>query len=157
MSTKIINGKKPLSAKPQGSNFVTEDIFGNTLALPEGLAKTLEEQGLEARWVNAKQLYANQGYHNRGWVVYKQASSGTIDNASFLRGNDPDGLVRRGDCILAVKKIEAAEKHRQYLKDKAERQNRTSKDAASELRQMASAGGVKTQIHEGYDEDGDEE
>ena len=151
---KIVSGKKPLSARENyKESTLTEDIFGNTLALPEGLKKELAEQGLVGRWVNAKTLYANQGYHPKNWVPYKKKSSDTIDTKDFLQGNDPSGIVRRGDCILAVKKHEDVAKHRSYLRQKADRYTRFNKEKAEELKNLARENRVNTIIDEGYNEE----
>lgn len=153
MSEKIVNGKKPLSARQSYKAAVTEDIFGNRLALPEGLKKELEDQGLEGRWVNSKELYANQGYHPKNWVPYKKKSSDTMDTRDFLSGSDPSGIIRRGDCILAVKKLEDAQKHRAYLKQKADRYTRFNKEKAEELRNYARESRVNSTVDEGYEEE----
>ncbi len=137
---KIVGGKKPLSARESYKEAaLTEDIFGNTLALPEGLKKELTEQGLVGRWVNAKTLHANQGYHPKNWIPYKKKSSGTIDTKDFLQGSDPEGIVRRGDCILAVKKTEDVQKHR--------------KEKAEELRNLARENRVNATVDEGYNDE----
>lgn len=152
--SKIIAGKKPVSARETYKNeALTEDIFGNTLALPEGLKKELAEQGLVGRWVNAKTLYANQGYHPKNWVPYKKKSSDTIDTKDFLNGSDPSGIVRRGDCILAVKKTEDVQKHRTYLRQRADRYSRYNKEKAEELRNLARENRVDMNIDEGYNEE----
>ena len=154
MSEKIMNGKKPLSAKPSKPVPLTEDIFGNTLALPEGLKKELEDQGLEGRWVNSKILYANQGYHPKNWVPYKRKNSDIMDTKDFLSGNDPSGVIRRGDCVLAVKSKEDAVKHRAFLKQRADRYTKFNKEKANELKSLARESNLNARIEEGY---GDEE
>lgn len=151
---KTVGGKKPLSARETYKNeSLTEDIFGNTLAISAGLRKELADQGLVGRWVNAKTLYANQGYHPKNWVPYKSKASGTMDNKDFLNGNDPSGIIRRGDCILAVKKNEDVAKHRSYLKQKADRYSRFNKEKAEELRTLARENRVSTIVDEGYNEE----
>ena len=64
-------------------------------------------------------------------------------------------MFRRGSLILATKSKEAAEKHRQVLRQKADRQKSYNKDKAAELRQMAKASfaDAKKVIFEGYDDD----
>lgn len=153
-ANKIVGGKKPLSARETYKEAaLTEDIFGNTLAIPEQLRKELEDQGLVGRWVNSKTLYANQGYHPKQWVPYKKKTSDTMDTKDFLNGSDPSGIVRRGDCILAVKKTEDVQKHRSYLKQKADRYTRFNKEKADELRSLARENRVSTVVDEGYNEE----
>lgn len=154
MNNKIVAGKKPLSARENYKNeSLTEDIFGNTLALPEGLKKELADQGLVGRWVNAKTLYANQGYHPKNWVPYKKKASDTMEAKDFLQGNDPSGIVRRGDCILAVKRTEDVQKHKAYLKQKANRYTKFNTEKAEELRNLARENRVNSTVDEGYNEE----
>src|SRR5258708_38384611 len=103
MSAKIVDGKKPLSAKKRsGLDSKNADAFGNKLALTADVKKELEEQGLVPRFVNAKQLTEMGGYHAKGWRVYqrphKDKASGTIDSEGSLMGNDPNVFIRRGDA-----------------------------------------------------------
>lgn len=159
MNQKVINGKKPLSSKPRPESMrtVTEDIFGNALALPIGLAQELESKGLVGRFVNSKTLYANQGYHPKGWKPYKRDASATVDTAELKFGSDPDGLVRRGDCILAVKTAEEHAKHKNWLEQKADRYKGHTKQKQRELQEQARAAGANSIVKEGYDGDDEDE
>lgn len=148
-----IAGRKPLSTKAKPSMFSTEDIFGNPLALTPELKKELEEQGLVGRWVSAKELVANQGYHKRGWRAYERKKDATMSGAESIFGRDPSGVVRRGDCILAVKTKEEVETHRAHLSEKANRYKRYSREQAMELKQMARNAGIDSEIDEGYGEE----
>jgi hypothetical protein len=131
----IINGKKPLSTKPKPSLQLGEEAFGlaNTLSLTEEIKNELTSKGYEWRFVNAKQMYANQGYHKNGWVVYKRDKK---SNDGILFGNDPEGIIRRGDSILAVKPKQQAELHREFLSQKAARAAGSDRERANDLRQM---------------------
>lgn len=159
MNPKVLNGKKPLSSKgrPSGMSNITDDIFGNQLALPEELRQEIEKKGLVARFVSSKTLYANQGYHPKGWRPYKADKAVTL-TSELKFGSDPDGLVRRGDCILAVKTVDEHAKHKDWLADKADRYKGHTKQKQRELQDQARAAGASTRVEEGYDgEDEDEE
>ena len=165
MSQGLKQGKKPLSKKPAIKDMIIreDDLFGNPLTVPPHVAADIEKQGKEARWVDARKIYDNHGYHAKGWMPYKKsdelmAKEGQ-SQSDFKSGADPDGTLRHGSLILAVKPKEAAEKHRQLLKQKAERQKGYNKQKAAEFRQMAKEGfkDAKKVIFEGYDdEDGTE-
>lgn len=150
--SKVVSGRKSVESKADSFNYMSEDVFGNRLALTPELKKELKEQGLEGRWVNYKKLLDNQGYHEKGWVAYKRKKSDTIDVGTFLGGTDPDGYIRRGDSILAVKTVGNAERHREFLKARAERQRGHAKEKADELRSMARSAGMNTTIDDRLDE-----
>lgn len=148
------SGRKPLPARGLAPMLREDDLFGNQLTLDPGLAKELKDAGLEARFVDAKKLYENGGYHPKGWEVYKRKNtSGTIGSRDFKFGNDPDGIVRRGTLILAVKKTVDAERHREFLRQKAALQSAVVPKAAEDLRRAAREGNVDTVVDETYDED----
>lgn len=158
MSKMSNNGRKALSTRQAPAHLsYLEELSGNQLKLSPEIQSELDKQGLIARWVNAKELYANQGYHKRGWVPYKQKQSDTIANKDFLDGRDPAGIIRRGDCVLAVKKVLDYEKYKNALEAKAELYSNHGKRQAQELRDLARSAGVKTSIEEGYGDDEQED
>lgn len=154
MST--VNGKKPLSQKVKQSSLSSADMFGNTLAIPEDVKADLEAKGLEPHWLNAKVVYANQGYHPKGWQVYKKDPKMLSDTMglSFKFGNDPDGIIRRGDLILGVKTKAEARKHKDYLDVRAKRGYQANADKAQEMRTLLGQSGLKNaKVLEGYDDE----
>ena len=151
MNTK--DGKKPLSAKTSKKVDSYSDLFGDATSISEELKKELEEQGLVPRWVDYKQMKEMDGYHKKGWVIYRRKNRDIIDNQEFRFGTGPDGLVRRGSMVLAVKSKADWVKHKNYLKDKAERYGAYfKKRQVSELRKLAQDSGIKTTIVEGYED-----
>ena len=155
-SNAIKNGKKPIKAKVQASIIREDELFGNPLKLPPGLEAELIAAKLIWRFIDSKKLYENHGYHDKGWTPYKRTNMSETDKkAEFKDGSDPDGVYRRGSLILAVKPNEAAEKHRQFLRQKADRQKSYNKTKAAELRQMAreSFQDAKKVIFEGYEDE----
>lgn len=141
-------GKKPLTAR-QAPQIRAEDLFGDPLKLDKDVKEQIEADGMEARFVDAKQLYDFNGYHKNGWIPFKKKSSATVD---FKNDRDPDGVVRRGTLILAVRSKEICEKHRLMLAQKADRASNVSKTQAEELRQMARERHADVAVSEGYEE-----
>jgi hypothetical protein len=149
----IKNGKKPLSQKQGPCRVTADEIYGNATALSEELKKELEEQGLVPHWVDYKQMKELDGYHRSGWQIYFRKNHANIDNQEAKFGRSPDGIVRRGTLVLAVKTKESAEKHKAYLKDRAERYSgKIHKKQAEEFRQLAKQSGLNTTVETGYDD-----
>lgn len=148
-------GKRPISQKNQAfSKPIREDeLFGNMLKLDPETQAELEAQGLAWRFVDAKKLMESGGYHAKGWSVYKRkADSGTIGSSEFKFGSDPDGIIRRGSLVLAVKTKEAATRHKEFLRQKAERYSAIVPQQAEALRQVARENNVDTVVDDTYDE-----
>jgi len=150
--------------KPQGRQVADpvinyDDIFGNQLSVPPDVAEDMATHGWEPHWLNAKQLHTNQGYHPKGWKVYRRdrqalgtPSTRTMDSQEFRYGSDPDGCIRRGDLILGYKTSEEVAKHRAYLKQRADRQSNVQATTAKELRKMVRDGGLASTVIEGDDD-----
>jgi hypothetical protein len=156
----IQNGKRPLSQKAQQKSAALnmDDIFGNPIAVEPEMAKAIESNGYTYRWVNATKLASAGGYHHRGWKALptselKKWGYGKMDSFSFTFGQDPDGFVRRGDLVLAVRPKEKTDIHRAYLKQEADRASNVQKKQADELKQMFKDAGVDGKVHEGYEDD----
>lgn len=150
------NGKLPLSQKPKPAStaHLSSDFLGNQLAIDDELKAELKGKNLEYRFIDANEAYANGGYHKRGWSVYKRDTppTGTI---SFKFGNDPEGIVRRGTMILAVKRAEDAQRHRDYLAYLADNASIKKKQKADAelLRKHARDNQVDMNVEEGYGEE----
>lgn len=150
----IKDGKKPISSKNRPFIGAALPYHVSLLDLPEPLRKELDEKGLDARWCDAKTMYDFGGYHKHGWVPYRREKSDTINNVEWKFGNDPDGIVRRGTCILGVRPKEVSEARKQAAE--LQRQRRVKglqKQHADQLRESARAAGVEATISEGYEED----
>lgn len=146
----IKDGKKPISAKAETapSFYSYDDLFGNRQRIPDDVLAELKAQGLVGRWLNAKKLYDNQGYHEKGWRVYKRQKPAQTA-IEFKTGSDPEGVVRRGDMILGVKTVDEVAKHKAYLRAASERQMGSATKNAQELRKMMGRSG---KVIEGYDD-----
>jgi len=150
--SKVINGKKPISSRSQASGPMGGE-FGNRLSLSLDLQKELKDKGLEGRFINYKELVENQGFHKNEWIPYKREKSDTMDTSTFLNGSSPDGYIRRGDAILAVKRVEDAERHRAHLDQLAKNQLGYDKRAAASLRRVAKEAGMNVPVKESFDDD----
>jgi len=125
----------------------TSDVFD----LPGDLKQELEEKGLVARWINAKQYEANYGQHRSGWQVYKREKNKKMGPLDFSGGSDPDGYVRRMDSVLAVMPKEkfAVLRKRKQLKNAM--QADVNEMQAETMREMLRRSGIEGEITEGYD------
>lgn len=153
------NGKKPLAAKAQktaSSRINLADLFSDTLGLDPEIKKGLDAKGLSYRWISAPKLQEFNGHHARGWRPVKLKECGTLPSnpQEWMFGSDPEGYIRRGDCILAVRPKELNEKHKAYLKQEADERTRavSNKAHADELRHLAKEAGVEIKLHEGFEE-----
>lgn len=149
----IQEGKKPLKSKPTLAQLQQDAGFVNTLELGPELRDELKAAGLKPRFVDYIRLKANDGLHTKGWKIYKRPKRDTIDKQEFRIGADPNGYVRRGSMVLAVKSEKEWGAHRALLNHRASTlKGNFAKQQADELRQMAKEHGVKTKIVEGYDD-----
>lgn len=146
-------GRKPLPESTKLTEAqLAEDIFGDATKLDPPLQAELKEQGLVGRFVDAKQLYQMNGYHKNGWMPYKRKAAGTMGLSDFKYGTDPDGIVRRGSLILAVKTADAHRKHKLLLEHRAARYKAVQKNEADAMRAFQQDRQIDSQVVEGYDE-----
>lgn len=152
--SKLVKGKMPISQKRENSDFSSEDLDFNPLKLDPELKKELAEQGLVGRFLNARQLQENFGYHKSGWQVYKR--KGAVQGAGMFKfGADPEGHVRYRDLILGVKTVEDHNRWKKRLDQSNRRKTAFNQQAAQELRDMARQAGTEITVHEGFDSNGD--
>ena len=151
--SKTKQGRISSAQRPAAKKIISStEVFGTNFDIPEDVKKELESQGLEGRWLSAKRVYENNGYHKSGWQVYRRDPSAILDGA-FKAFGDPDGLVRRGDTILGVKTKEMAEKHRSYLRQQADAQSMANvkKRHVEELRNIAREANEDVNIEQDFD------
>lgn len=145
------NGKMPLSKK--GSVTANPDsIFANKLGIPKDVQEDLTANNLVGRWIDGKKLTESYGYHDKGWVPYQLPEK--LRKSQWRTGNDPDGTLRRGSLVLAVKTTEDVAKHKAFLKLRAEQSTvqRHNKEEAEKMRHWAKEAGDGVKIIEGYEE-----
>jgi len=132
MSNNQQKGLGPKKVQPTRPKFAaqTGNIFGNNrLEVPDCYLAEAEEKGYECRWISSKDLKENHGSHKNMWAAYKfksNPSNGIIGDERFAYGNDPEGIVRRGDLVLAVRTKDLGDQHRKHLADKRSLYNRYS-------------------------------
>jgi hypothetical protein len=153
MSKPMNKGRLPASQKPMQSKIITSDeaFGGSSFEIPEHIKADMKEKGLTPRWLSATEVYKNQGYHKKGWKIYYDKNALQIPEA-FKFGTDPDGVVRRGDCILGYKDKDASAKHSAFLRQQAGETKDLRNQQANELRQMAESMGIKTHVDSSDDD-----
>jgi hypothetical protein len=144
-----LSGRKPISQKAKRTSALDEpDFFTNRLAISSEVKEELKLKKLDSRWISFSRYVANGNMHERGWVVYKRDSKPAGDAIGF--GANPDGIIRIGDNVLAVRPIEYSKKHKQWLAAKANRLSGFQEQKTEELRQKAQEAGAA--IVEGFEE-----
>lgn len=114
------------------------------------LKKELKEQGLAYRFIDFKQARMNGGRSRSGWVIYRrQSDDPRLQGIKALA--DPDGLVRQGSMVLAVKTEQNAERQRSRREAMNRSLRQYNKVAADELEQSARKLGGNTRVIQGYD------
>lgn len=144
------NDKKPVDLKGKTKYSATDiDDFDDESDIDTVLKAELKEKNLEYRFIDFKQAKLNGGRNRNGWMVYKRESEDPrLSGISSLK--DPDGLVRSGSMVLAVKTKNSADKQREKIARQTRSMNDYNKATAEELDQKArQLGGSR--IVSGYD------
>lgn len=114
------------------------------------LKKELEDQGLDYRFIDFKKAKLNGGRSRAGWIVYKrQSKDPRLQGISALE--DPDGLVRSGSMVLAVKPKAAADRQRARRDAQNKAMRRYTQTVTQELDGEAKKLGGSSRIIAGYD------
>jgi hypothetical protein len=147
---KEVKQKEVKAEDTEFGNLRYEEFFNNQLALSDELKKELKDAGLEWRFINAT-TFRSQGMHRSHWKPYNIVNKAVVGS---LQGVSPEGIVTRGDLVLAVRPTAVANAHRKVLEQKNKAYKGFAKQKAEELRRDARSAGVaeSVQITEGYDE-----
>lgn len=114
------------------------------------LKKELEGQDLEYRFVDFKQAKSLGGASRSGWRIYKRKSPDPrIQGIESLA--DPDGLVRKGTLVLAVKHKQLAQKQRDRINVRRKILSGYNKQVASEVDSKARRLGGSSHGIAGYE------
>ncbi len=114
------------------------------------LKKELKEQGLAYKYIDFKSAKNNGGRSRSGWIIYKrQSEDPRLQGIKALA--DPDGLVRQGSMVLAVKTEQNADRQRSRRDTMNKSLRQYNKVAAEELEQSARKLGGSTRVLAGYD------
>lgn len=150
--SQIKNGRKSIETKKQPAFLQSDEVFGSLLHVDEEIKKEVAGKGLELRWLDANQMIRNGNYHPAGWTIYRRDKKADSDILGFKFGNDPEGIIRRGTCVLGVRPTAHGDKHRALNAQRAARQSgQPAKDAAQALREMAKASNVKSAVDDSFD------
>ncbi len=134
-----VKGTKPISAKKEKGSSSFSFTPRNPLDIPEELKRELKEQGLDYRWLDAKQMASNNNMHRMHWEIYKRKATSSED--LIKNGLPADGTIRSGTCVLGVRKIDKSQAHKDFLKEKRVRQNQSLKSQVQQFREEARRGG----------------
>lgn len=147
------NGKeKKVKVKPASDPVLSLDaneFFNNTLSLSDTLKSHMSENNLDWRFINITQFRAASNTHRSRWQPF------TVPDAMRAScGATAEGLIQRGDVLLAVRDKAITAAHKKILADKTRRQSGYNKQAANELRQLARENKVQDQskVYEGYED-----
>lgn len=138
------------SNDPEIANWDYIEFERNQLQLSEALKKEIADQNLDWRFIRASG-YSKLGYHKGNWKPYYVTGKHPIES---FKGIHPEGILTRGDLILAVRPKSISGKHRAKLQEKNSRLAGYNKQAADNLRQLAKENRVSGDVivHEGYDD-----
>lgn len=155
MATNLKNGKRPSSQRTRPAPVAADEIFINPLGLDPELVKVIKEKGHVHRFINAIQ-YKRFGHHPAHWrpisrKTLKDWGYATMDAHAFTDGSGPDDFIYRGqDLVLATRPKDINERHKQYLRQEADRVNASAlmENQAEEIRARSRHDGLR--VHEGY-------
>lgn len=141
--------KKTSSREPEMKGFSYDDYFNNILGLPQTLKDKLKEDGKDWRFINAAEFRRNGNLHQSHWkpLVVSGAEATAL-------GADANGMIARGDLLLAIRDKGMSKAHRAFLDKRNASQLGHNKESARKLKQAAMDYGVadQTKVFEGYDE-----
>lgn len=146
-------GKRPASEKRDPSYAFAAEFDDDITKIEPAILKEIKEKGLVPRWVDYLRMKDMDGYHPKGWTLYKRTPGGTMSSQEAQNGRNPDGLVRRGTLVLAVRSVEFNEKHKAYLKDRASQYVvKSRRQQAADLQRKARQHNIDTRVTEGYED-----
>ncbi|MCA9327951.1 hypothetical protein KDA14_05470 [Candidatus Saccharibacteria bacterium] len=142
--------KKPVKKDPEIQGFSYDEFYTNDLALSPALKDHLKSLDLDWRFINRLQ-FRERGYHRSHWQPFKLENA---DSMTAITGVDAEGMVVRGDLVLATRPKALGDRHRDFLKQRRARYNGYNKEKARELRDsIREAGlGAHAKVYEGYED-----
>lgn len=159
MADQKLNNKKPVDQKPHEKRKPDpewdiegfEEFYNNRLSLSTELKNELREQGLSWRFINIANFRKAGNRHQSLWRPYNVKSRSPIEAFS---GIDPEGVLTRGDLVLAVRPNHVSKAYRQKLDRRNAANAGYNKAQADRMRQEAKSQGLSDQvtIYEGYDD-----
>lgn len=161
MQEKKPSNKKPQETKPKAQRKPDpewdvegfEEFYNNRLSLSSELKQELKDQGLDWRFINI-QTFRNKGNrHPSLWRPYNVKARSPME---AFKGVDPEGVLTRGDLVLAVRPKHVSEAYKKNVAKRNAANAGYNRAQAEQMKQMARSAGVDGQvkIHEGYDDNG---
>lgn len=119
------------------------DLYQSAFEIPDEVMNEIKKEGLAYRWINATEFKKSFGFHKNRWMPFKSKHMASLSGSLF--GGDPEGYVRRGDLILAVKPKELQDRHRAHIQAKNEAQapGLITQKRNETMRELAREHGVK--------------
>lgn len=140
---KTVNGKVKKEDAPKSSG-----LFGNSsnrLNIPGHIAEEAASKGLDCRWISHSKYIREGNTHHNGWVPFKFDSR---DPNAVILGGNVDGILRRGDNVLAVRPNHVTQEHKAHLSKERARMSNFKKQQKAQLRQMAREGNIEGSVFE---------
>lgn len=142
--------KRPIDSRLYDPGLADENfVQGNLLTIPVPLKTFLTEQGMDWRFLNAKEYRANGSIHNSQWQPLKVPA----DLDLGLTAVTAERHLQRGDLILGIRPKTISAKHKEALRKKNELYSNFGKNEAKRLKEYVKSRGMSVKISEGYDED----
>ena len=152
MSLGLKAGKAPIEQRKNNIDMAAWSPIGNALKVPDALYKYAKEKGIEFRWLSRNKITRNSGSHDAGWRVFTLPDGVNMGIENFHFGTPDRKELTRGSMILGYKPKEAAEYHRDILKEKALRMRGVPAQKAEGLRQLSKDAKLNLNVSEGYDD-----
>lgn len=139
-----------VAREPNLDSFKYDEFFNNRLTLPTEFKEDLKKMNLDFRFINAMEFRAKGNQHRSHWKPYRVPNP----EKYAIDGLNSEGMIQRGDLLLAVRDKKISSAHKKFLNERNQRYQGHNKAMAQELRKMARDAGVSdhVKIHEGYDE-----
>lgn len=147
--------KKPTVTKKDPSTLTLAKLYASKLEIPLSIAEDIAKNGNVARWINGTQFQREHGFHRSRWQPYRIEKKPGV-TASSAYSPDPEGFVRRGDLILAIRSEQEAAQHKAVLDHKANLYKGYEKQKKAELQAHLKEAGIKSKVEAGYGEEDEE-
>lgn len=153
---RVSNGKDPISQK---TDLTME--FGNRaksmMDIPKECQQELDKSGMEGRWIDIVKLKTNHGWHKREWQPFKFTCLDQKNNPFGAPDGQYEGYLIRQQLVLAAKSKDKVAQRKAYIKARTDMQADPGKLKINEFKQLVRDTGSKIRVHEGYDEDGQDQ
>lgn len=121
----------------------------NMLTLDPQIHSYLEEKGFAVRFINWGQYRANTNMHRSQWRPYEFSTDVRMASTSWAGTIDAEGLIRRGDLVLAVRPQKMHDEHRSQIEALNKQYRQFEEKKASDFKDFARERGVKTEVTQG--------